>query len=155
MFRSSTSCCWIGRRRDSMRFARRSWFQNLRRNLILTKNEFVKLVFFFFFTWNKRVAGFESSRSSGDGRTVEMQRHDGRIGHEFTRRTRAAKIINLLFVAANWNEGRHAVRTVAAALNSNFKMKWNWFLDAFIVGWHNLNTPKSHNYKRRKQKKKI
>lgn len=53
------------------------------------------------YTGNKRVAGFESSRSSGDGRTVEMQRHDGRIGHEFTRRTRAAEIINLLFVAAD------------------------------------------------------
>lgn len=65
-------------------------------------------------TGNEGVAGFKSTCSSGDGRAVKVQRHDGRIGHEFTRRSRAAKIINLFFVATDRDEGRHAVRSVAA-----------------------------------------
>jgi hypothetical protein len=39
-------------------------------------------------------------------------------------------------------------------LNSNFKNEMKiYFLDAFIVGWHNLNKPKSH--KRRETKEEI
>lgn len=43
-----------------------------------------------------------------------MERHDGRVRHEFTRSARSAKIINLFFVATDRDEGRHAVRAVAA-----------------------------------------
>ena len=52
---------------------------------------------------------------------MEVQRHDGRVGHELARSARPAEIINLLFVASDRDEGRHAVRPVAAVFTHRMK----------------------------------
>ena len=52
---------------------------------------------------------------------MEVQRHDGRVGHELARSARPAEIINLLFVDSDRDEGRHAVRPVAAVFTHRKK----------------------------------
>ena len=93
------------------------------RNAEICRKEFVNIkkkrkrlsVFFLFLrTGNKRVASLESSGSFGDGRRVEMKRHGGGIGHELSRGSRAAKVVDLLLVASDGDEGRHPVRPIAA-----------------------------------------
>ena len=125
--RSSTWNYWIGRRTASTKSARRSWFRNLHGNERTNErrkkmeDDWISKSLRRSRTGDEGVAGFESSGPSGNGRAVEVQRHDGRVGHELARSARPAEIINLLFVASDRDEGRHAVRPVAAVFTHRKK----------------------------------
>ena len=67
------------------------------------------------FTVDEGVTGAESAAAFGRRRGVEGDAHGGRIGHELARQSGAAKVVDLLALAAHPDVRRHPVRTVATA----------------------------------------